>query len=378
MKLIALCLFLIFGLTITASAQSIDGISEETPEEFSKLLDALPPELSKLLPNDLFSNQTSDLNSAARKMSDVSFLFNAVLDTLGIHLQDALRLLATTIGLLLLSALLSALQVTVKNESISRVFSLISTLAILSAVLSGGYSSVVAVTQYIKRLNAMTAAGIPLLALLYSMGGNVTAAVATTGGLTVYLGVLETVVGRSIIPFCGVCLAFGFLNASGLGLSLNGFLGTFKKHYATLLAFLMMLLLAMLASQTALGASADSVAMRSAKFATGNLIPVVGGSMAELLRTVSAGIQYLRTTMGLCGILLLLLLLLPTLTELFLYRWVWQISASAAELLNCGSEKKLLDEIASLNGYLIAAVSICSSVLLLGFILLMRCASAIG
>ena len=76
--------------------------------------------------------------------------------------------------------------------------------------------------------------------------------------------------------------------------------------------------------------------------------------------------------------LLLLLLLLPTLVKLFLYRWVWQIAASTADLLNCDSEKKLLDEIASLNGYLIAAVSICSSVLLLGFILLTRCASAIG
>ena len=373
-----LCLLLLFGLKIPTSAQSIDGISETTPQAFFDLLDALPAELYDLLPKDLFSDQTEDLNSAVREMSDASFLLNTVLNTIGIHLQDAIRLLATVIGLLLLSALLSALRTTVKSDSVGRVFSLISSLALLSAVLAGGYTSVMAVSQYIKRLNAMTAAGIPLLALLYSMGGNVTAAVASTSGLTVYLGVLETVVGRSIVPFCGICLAFGFLNASGLGLSLGGFLGTFKKHYATLLAFLMMLLLAMLASQTALGASADSVAMRSAKFATGNLIPVVGGSMAELLRTVSAGVQYLRTTMGLCGILLLSLLLLPTLAELFLYRWVWQISASAAELLNCGNEKKLLDEIASLNGYLIAAVSICSSVLLLGFILLMRCASAIG
>ena len=369
---------LLFGLKIPTSAQSIDGISETTPQAFFDLLDALPAELYDLLPKDLFSDQTEDLNSAVREMSDASFLLNTVLNTIGIHFQDAIRLLAMVIGLLLLSALLSALRTTVKSDSVGRVFSLISSLALLSAVLAGGYTSLMAVSQYIKRLNAMTAAGIPLLALLYSMGGNVTAAVASTSGLTVYLGVLETVVGRSIVPFCGICLAFGFLNASELGLSLGGFLGTFKKHYATLLAFLMMLLLAMLASQTALGASADSVAMRSAKFATGNLIPVVGGSMAELLRTVSAGVQYLRTTMGLCGILLLSLLLLPTLAELFLYRWVWQISASAAELLNCGNEKKLLDEIASLNGYLIAAVSICSSVLLLGFILLMRCASAIG
>ena len=374
----ALCLIFLLSLPIRISAQSADGISETPPSEFSDLLNALPDDLSLLLPKDLFSEKTSDLNAAVKEMSDASYLLRTVLNALGIHLQDCMRLLATVLGLLLLSAMLSALKGTVKSDSLGRVFSLISSLSLLFSVLAGGYASVQAVSSYIRRLNAMTAAGIPLLATLYSMGGNVTAAVASTGGLTIYLGVLENVIGRSIIPFCGICLAFGFLNASGLGLSLNTFLATFKKHYATLMAFLMMLLLAMLASQTALGASADSVAMRSAKFAAGNLIPVVGGSMAELLRTVSAGIKYLRTTLGLCGILLLLLLLLPTLAELFLYRWVWQISASAAELLNCGNEKKLLDEVASLNGYLIAAVSICSSALLLGFILLMRCASAIG
>lgn len=282
------------------------------------------------------------------------------------------------IGLLLLSAVFSALGSTVKNESVGKAFSLISSLAILSSILSGGYASIQAVSDYISMLNTATAAGIPLLALLYSVGGNVTAAVAVTGGLTVYMGVLETVVGRSILPFCGICLAFGFLNAGGLGLRLGSFLSTFKKHYTTMLAFLMTLLIAMLATQTALSASADTVAMRGVRFAAGNLIPVVGGSVAELLRTVSAGVGYLRSTLGICGILLLLLMLLPTLIRLLLYRAMWQIAASMAELLHCDNEKRLLDEIASLNGYLIAAASICSSVLILGFVSLTRCVSAIG
>jgi hypothetical protein len=41
-------------------------------------------------------------------------------------------------------------------------------------------------------------------------------------------------------------------------------------------------------------------------------------------------------------------------------------------------EKKLLEEFASLLGYLIAAVAICSSILFLALTILIRCASAIG
>lgn len=375
--LLVLC-FAVFPMSVAAEETDTEDFTQTVPNEFYDFLQALPDDLREILPDGVFSDQTDEVNAGVGRISDLSFFLKTVLDAVGVHLRDCVGLLASVIGLLLLSAVFSALRSAVKSESIGKAFSLASSLAILLSILAGGYASVEAVTDYINTLNSVTAAGIPLLGLLYSIGGNVTAAAASTVGLTVYLGVMENLVGRTVVPFCGICLAFGFLNTAGLGLRMGSFLATLKKHYTTLLGFLMTLLLAMLAAQTTLAASADSLAMRSVKFAAGNLIPVVGGSVAELLRTVSAGVGYLRTTFGICGILLLLLLLLPTLVKLFLYRWVWQIAASTADLLNCDSEKKLLDEIASLNGYLIAAVSICSSVLLLGFILLTRCASAIG
>jgi len=145
-----------------------------------------------------------------------------------------------------------------------------------------------------------------------------------------------------------------------------------------MLSFFMMLLLAMLGSQTILGASKDTLAMRSAKFAAGSMIPVVGGSVAELLRSVSASVGYMRSAVGICGVLLLLLLMLPTLVELLLARATWQICSFFAEILGCDGEKRLLDEFASINGYLIAAVAICSSVLFLTFTLFTHCATALA
>jgi stage III sporulation protein AE len=155
-------------------------------------------------------------------------------------------------------------------------------------------------------------------------------------------------------------------------------LSTVKKNYTTLLTFLMMLLLTMLSAQTLLASRADTLAAKSAKFAAGNIIPVLGGSISELLRSVSAGVGYLRGTVGICATLLLLLLLLPPIVELLLLRLTWQLGASLADLLGCDTEKKLLEEFSSVGGYLIAAMCICSSVLFLSFTLLVNCASAIG
>jgi stage III sporulation protein AE len=234
------------------------------------------------------------------------------------------------------------------------------------------------VSNYFAGLGRLTATSVPLLGVLYAMGGNASAAAASSAGLSVYMTVLESTVTASILPFCGICMSFALVNALDPSIRLSTLLATVKKNYTTLLAFLMMLLLAMLGAQTTLGARSDTLAMRGVKFAVGNLIPVVGGSVSELLRSVSAGVGYLRGTVGICGILLILLYLLPTLTELFLLRLTWQLAASFADLLGCDGEKKLLDEFASVLGFLLSAAAICSSVLLLAFSLLAHCAAAVG
>ena len=216
------------------------------------------------------------------------------------------------------------------------------------------------------------------MGVLYTMGGNVTAAVASASGLSLFLAVMEQLVSKSIVPFCGICLAFALVRSLDPQIRLGTLADTVKKNYTTFLGFLMMLLSAMLAAQTTLGASSDSLAMRSAKFAAGNMIPVVGGSVGDLLRTVSTGVGYLRGTVGICAVILLLLTLLPTLIELLLVRLTWQLCASFADLLGCDGEKKLLDEMASLSGYLIAAVAICSSVVVLAVSLLIHCTAAFG
>lgn len=378
--LVVLLLSLCLCVPISAEEENEDeeSFGDKVPEEFAGLLDSLPKELAALLPDGIFSTDSEDLAAAVAEMGSFSYLLETVLALCGVRLRDCLGLFALLCGILILSALSRVMQASFSSGGIGKSFSFCSTLVIFLSLLAVGYRGIASVTSYLAGLNTMTAAWLPVLGALYALGGNVSAAVASSTGLSVFMMLLEEVVGRTVLPFCGICLAFSSITALDADVRLGSLVASLKKNYTTVLTFLMMLLLAMLGTQTTLAARGDSLAMRSVKFAAGNLIPIVGGSVSELLRTVSSGVGYLRGTVGLCGILLLLLFLLPTLVELFLIRMTWQFSASVADLLGCTSEKKLLDEFASLGGYLIAAICICSSVLLLALTLLTHCASAIG
>ncbi len=359
-------------------AEEEGEFAETLPDEYLDFLEGLPEDLISRLPDGLFSSDSESVGDAVQQMSSFSYLLSTLLSLIGLGLGDAAKMLATVAGILLLSALFRALRQSIGSESLGKAFSFCTTLVITLALFSETFQTLTAVTDYFDSLHSMTLTSIPLMGALYAMGGNVGTAVASSAGLSIFLSVLETLVAKSILPFSGLCLAFTLVSSLDKELRTGTLVATLKKNYTTVLAFLMMLLLAMLGAQTTLAAHSDTLAMRSVKFAAGNWIPVVGGSVSELLRTVSAGVGYLRGTVGICGILLLLLMLLPTLTQLFLLRMTWQLSASLADILGCESEKRLLDEFASLVGYLIAAVAICSSVLLLAMTLFAHCASAIG
>ena len=376
---LSLCILLVpCGLIFCVHAEDSTLSYEELPREYLDFIELFPEEITSVLPEDLFSDNSEEMAEAVGTIGNFSYLLRAALSLVGLRLNDCLKLLATVVGILLLSATLRALQASFRQGSIGNAFSLLSSLIITLLLLKQGFDGMQGIQEYFTMLTSLARGSIPLLGTLYAMGGNVSAATASSAGLTVFMAVIEEVVGKTILPFCGICLAFALVSAIDPSIRTTTLAATLKKNYTTVLTFLMTLLLAMLSTQTTLGAKSDTLAMRGVKFAAGNMIPVVGGSISELLKTVSAGVGFLRGSVGICAVLLLLLLLLPTLIELFLLRLTWQLCASIADLLGCDPEKRLLEEFASINGFLIAAVAVCSSVLFLSFILLLHCASAIA
>lgn len=376
-----ICLLSVFTLLLLFSPTVLAEDTKDTqkiPDAYQDFLGSLPPAVLERIPEGAFSETAEDVGGAVEEMSSFSFLLKTVLSLVGLRLGDCVKLLCSIMGILLLSSICRTFCASIKRAEIARAFSLMITLVITITIFATGFGTIESTVSYFQTLNTFTSAAVPLMGSLYVMGGNAAAAVATSAGLSMFMTVLEEFVGRSIVPFCGICLALALISACEGGPRLGGLLAGLKKNYTLLLSFFMMLLLAMLSAQTVLGASKDTLAMRSAKFAAGNMIPIVGGSVGELLRSVSASVGYMRSTVGICGVLLLLFLMLPTLIELLLARATWQICSFFAELLGCDGEKRLLDEFASINGYLIAAVAICSSVLFLTFTIFTHCATALA
>ena len=195
------------------------------------------------------------------------------------------------------------------------------------------------------------------------------AASSGTASLGVTLAVCQFFCTKTVIPVFCICLCLALLSVfDGQGASAGGAVsGTIKKWYTTSHAFVMMILTCSLSASTLLSVKADNMAMRGAKFAVSSFIPVSGGTVSSTLGTLAASVELLRGSVGVIGIVLIILMLIPTVVELALMRAVFSIGGFCASTLGCPGEARLLSEIDSLYGYLEGIAALSAAVFIIAF-----------
>lgn len=377
---ILFCLFFLvscIGLLPLSVAASEEAEAVTMPPAYGELADAIPPELSELLPDGLFSEDLEEAFTATAELTDWRYLLNTLLSAVGLHLDGAVSLLCLLVGLILIAAICGRLREGLGGAG-GELFGFCLRLVLYTAMVLQTVGMVETATRYFDQLITLTGGMIPVMGVLYALGGNLGQAAVSSELMLVFLTVCEYVSGTVTPPVCAVCMSFSLMDAFGARLTLTPLCEQIKKWYASLLGLIMFLLSLTLSTQSVLTGRADSLGMKGMKYAVGNAIPMVGGAIAGTLSTVAAGVSALRGVCGVSGMILVVLLLLPTLVELLLTRAVIRLAATVASMLSCDGEAKLLGEMASLHGYLAAAASICAVVFMIALALLIHSGTAVG
>lgn len=371
---IAFCV--LFALSLTTAASALDY--EDYGVEYEKMLDGIPLDIAELLPDGLFSNTPETIYGAVEEMSGFSYFLSAVGELLKLHVGDAVRLFATLLGLLVIAALLRRACELIRSPSLSNTLSMCSLGGIMSAVVAVQYEQLTAVSEFLGELNVFATSTLPIMGALYVAGGNVGAAAVNNSAMLLFLTVCENICNATVMPVTAVCIALALVSAFVKAPDLKGIATTVKKIYTFIISFIMSILMTVLAAQSTLTAAKDSLGGRAAKFMAGHFIPVVGGSVGESLKTVASSVAFIRTSVGVGGIVIIILLLLPTLISILLTRLAFMTAGSAARILGCGEEAGLLGELTSVYGYLLAVICSCSVMFIFALTLLARTSAAFG
>lgn len=118
----------------------------------------------------------------------------------------------------------------------------------------------------------------------------------------------------------------------------------------------------LLSFQTLFAAGKDTFALRTARFAGGNFIPVIGSLLGEASKTVYASAASIKSISGGAAIVALMTIILPPIITVIIYKFFVLFCAMLARLLGCERESGFLYDMNGLLGVLLGIVCGAASV----------------
>lgn len=324
-------------------------------EGVSDMYGALPDGVRDSLP-DRLENDISENGESAVASLGAEYIASLAASALKAAFAYSVKPLAAVIGVLLLSALLnSAGAAAAGGEAVA-----------LSSAVSVTVTLFGAITPLFK-LTSDTLSGIglimkgilPVMTGIYAMSGNITAASVNSTWLMLLLTFLETLTESLLMPL--LCTCTGFIAVTTLSRftgapDMSGVSGELKKALTFLLAAAGTVFTTVMAHQTALAKSADSVALRSLKFASGNMIPVIGGALGEAADGYLAGVSLIRSASGTLAAAAVISYVLPALLRIAVLRAGLSAVAAGAEIMGHGKEAAVVREAGEVLGIAVALI----------------------
>lgn len=203
---------------------------------------------------------------------------------------------------------------------------------------------------------------VPILSAVSVACGNF-----TTAGVChmLLLGASELIVKLSesyLLPILGVTAALGVTGSVFPSTSLNSLVDLLKKTVTWGISITMTLFSGFVTLKCTITGKADGAAAKTAKMLVSGFIPIVGGAVSDAYSTVKGSFEVIGGTVGAAGIIGVVMLLLPGILELCVYRAVMWVGKAVADVFSEEAMSKLLKSIDS--GFAIAqSVLICYSVI---------------
>ncbi|TXK83419.1 stage III sporulation protein AE [Paenibacillus sp. N3.4] len=267
------------------------------------------------------------------------------------------KLLASIVILTIFSTILETLQSSFERNTVSKLgYSITYMVLIIIAINSFSVAINYAKTAITSMIQFMIAI-VPLLLTLLASTGNITS-VAILHPLIVFM--INTV-GTAIYVFVFPLLFFSAVLHIVSSLS--------EKYKVTQLANLLRTIslgalgifvtvfLGVISIQGTAGAVRDGVAIRTAKYITGNFVPVVGRLFSDATETVIGASLLVKNAIGLVGVVILVLLCAFPAIKILTLAFIYNLSAAVMQPLGDSPMIACLQTIGKSMIYVFAALA---------------------
>ncbi|MGE6258980.1 stage III sporulation protein AE [Heyndrickxia sporothermodurans] len=268
------------------------------------------------------------------------------------------KLLGSLIILTIFSMFLQSLHNAFEQGTISKVAYAIVFIVLIILALNSFHVAIDYAKNSISTMINFIVAIVPLLLALISTSGGITSAaffhpvilfLMNTSGILVQYIILPLLLLSTVLSIVST-LSNQYKATQLAQLLRNGSIG--------ILGIFMTIFLGVISVQGTATAVTDGITIRTAKFVTGNFIPVVGRMFTDAADTVISASVLLKNTLGIAGVAIVLIIAAFPAIKILVLAFMFKFTAAIIQPIGNGPVINCLDTISKNMVYVFAALAI--------------------
>ncbi len=324
---IFILVFIACFFQIKAQAAELDYGSEEISSQVDDMLDEYD-----------ISFKWSDMQglSAGEMLSEI-------IEAVKARISAPVGLLGTIFVIIIFSALIKNFcensQKRSSSANLCAMICILSAVAVISTPLLTVYESA---SESISAGGGFMLAFVPVFAGITMASGCITSAGVYN---MIILGAAELMIqaaDKLIMPLLSMTAALAVTAGIFANSTVDSLIKLIKKIITWTMTVAAGLFTGFISLKSTLGNVAEGFASKTAKFMISGFVPVIGSAVSDAYSTVKGSFDIMRCTAGTAGTVAIILIMLPPVLEIIVFRFVMWLGTAAAEMFSDAPLAKLL------------------------------------
>jgi len=270
------------------------------------------------------------------------------------------KLLGSLVLLTVFSMFLQSLQNAFEQGAVSKVAYAIVFIVLIILALNSFQIAIQYAKDAVDQMIHFVVALIPLLLALIATTGGVVSAAFFHPVMLFLMNISGLFVQYLVLPLLFLSTLLSIVSLLSEHHKVTQLADLLKKWSIGLLGAFMTIFLGVVSVQGAATAVADGVAIRTAKFVTGNFVPVIGRMFTDAADTVLGASVLLKNTVGVAGVAIILLITAFPAIKILIIAFIYKLAAAILQPLGGGPVISCLGIISKNVVYVFAALAIVS------------------
>ena len=328
---------------------NLKELEETLPDETKKDLDELDINLK---------NPQSLQNFNIFKI--FSYIFSKTLKII----KTPTIIFANCIVIIILCALFNNFKATSFSNNLDNAIGVLIALCGCGIIISPVISCITNISKTINNFGNFMLCFIPVFAGIIAISKGIASSVAYNSTLFIISQVISLITKDLLLPITGSFLALSICGSINESFNISGLTSAVKKVVIFTLSLLVTIFVGIFTIQSSLASNADSISIKTAKFLSGNFIPIIGSSLGDAISSIFSGLNIIKSAVGGFGIIVCIITLLPPILNVAFFILFTAFAQEISTALKINIMPKALSAIKDCLIILLAFL-ICYSVLII-------------